>query len=600
MSITITERLQLLRNQLKKRKLQACIIPTSDPHQSEYTADFWKFREYISGFTGSTGTLIVGSDKAGLWTDSRYFLQAEEELRGSGIQLLKLGIQETPSLEKWIKDQGYKAVGIDGSVFSSKETLSLYSFFKQENIVLETEFEPYKFIWPDRPGFPKGNIYIFPEKFCGESANSKLRRLRTDIINAGAECMPLSALDEIAWLFNLRGEDIDYNPIGICYAFIDKEKAILFVDSKKLKPETVSYLQKNNVSLSSYGDLSSYLKKLSNENILLDSTQINYKLYQSIQSNCTIIEKDSPIKSMKAIKNAVEISGFRKAMIKDGIALTRFWMWLEKAINTQEKSELPNEWMIGDKIAEFRHEQENYICESFCPIVGYNEHSAIVHYEATQESTVTVSPESFLLIDTGGQYLDGTTDITRSWSFYPETPAKYKEDYTSILKGVIALSSVRFPAGTRGVQLDVLARQFLWQRDLNFGHGTGHGVGHFLNVHEGPQSIRMNENPTILEVGMITSIEPGVYRSGEYGIRIENLTLICEKESSEFGKFLTFETLTLLPFDLNSIEKGLLNSDEINWIDNYHQMVYDRLTPGLNETECRWLKEKTRKINYPN
>jgi len=597
MSKTIIKRLEIIRNQLQKRGFQACIIPTSDPHQSEYTADLWKFREYLSGFSGSAGTLVIGIHKAGLWTDSRYFLQAEEELEGNDIELFKLGISETPSPEKWISEQDYKTVGIDGALFSSKDVLNLTTFFKQKDIKLETDFEPYAAVWPDRPSIPEGKIYEFPEKFSGEAVHSKIERLRSEIRETGADCMPLSALDEIAWLLNLRGEDVDYNPVGICYAFIDKETVILFANSSKLESKTILYLHNNGVKIAEYDNLPSYLNNLSKVNILLDSSQINYRIYQSIQTNCNIVERNSPIKRMKSIKNPVELSGFRKAMIKDGIALTRFLMWMEKEINTPEKDKLPNEWTLGKKIAEFRREQENYVFESFCPIVGYNEHGAIVHYEATPESAFTVRPEGFLLIDTGGQYLDGTTDITRSWAFHHDTPAKYKEDYTALLKGVIALSSVRFPTGTRGAQLDVLARQFIWQRNLNFGHGTGHGVGHFLNVHEGPQSIRMNENPAILEVGMVTSNEPGVYRSGEYGIRLENLILVCEKKTSEFGKFLSFETLTLFPFDLNSIEKELLSPAEILWIDSYHQRIFDRLTPGLNEAECSWLKVKTRKIN---
>jgi len=596
MNTNILKRLNLLRNQLKEKGLHACIIPTSDPHQSEYTADFWKFREYISGFTGSAGTLVVGSDQAGLWTDSRYFIQAEEELEGTGISLFKLGMPETPSHEDWIINNHYTKIGIDGSVFSAKSVLSYIDLFNQKGVTIQTNFDPYKIAWKDRSAIPQGKIYVFPEKFSGESVNSKIKKLRSKIILAGAEGIPLSALDEIAWLFNLRGEDVDFNPVGICYAFIGIDKAILFADKNKLTLEAIAYLQKNDIEQYNYDSLPSFLKSMLNVPILLDSDQINYNLYQHIPTNCNIIEGHSPVNLMKAIKNDVELSGFRKAMIKDGTALTRFWMWMEEAISTSDIKNLPNESEMGEKLAEFRQEQENYVCESFFPIVGFNEHGAIVHYEASPESAYKVGNEGYLLIDSGGQYLDGTTDITRSWSFYKETPLDYKEDYTSLLKGVIALSSAVFPAGTRGTQLDILARQYIWQRNLNFGHGTGHGVGHFLNVHEGPQSIRMNENPAILEVGMVTSNEPGIYRSGKYGIRLENLILVRDQGFSNFGKFLTFETLTLLPFDLNSIEKSLLSSKEINWINQYHQIVYDQLTSELTEVECKWLKEKTRMI----
>lgn len=600
MNRTRTERLDLLRKKLKKAHLQVCIIPTSDSHQSEYTADFWKFREYLSGFTGSAGTLAVGLTKAGLWTDSRYFLQAEEELKGSGIQLFKLGMSETPSPEQWIINEGYRSIGIDGSVFSTQEVLLFSEFFKQKGAKLDTEFEPYDEVWPDRPNFPQGKIYLFPENFCGETINSKIGRIRTELTKADADGMPLAALDEIAWMLNLRGNDVDFNPVGTSYVFIDQKDVILFTDSSKLKTETSTYLQENNVKILAYDSLPAFLNSLCGVKILLDKSKINYKIYQSLRADCTLIEGNSPIAWMKAIKNPVEIAGFRKAMIKDGIALTRFWKWMEETIDKKHRPEKgTDEWMLGEKIAEFRREQANYVCESFCPIVGFNEHGAIVHYEATPENAYTISKDGFLLIDTGGQYLDGTTDITRSWSFHSETPAEYKKDYTCLLKGVIALSTVHFPAGTRGTQLDVLARQFIWKKGINFWHGTGHGVGHFLNVHEGPQSIRMNENPTTLEAGMILSNEPGLYRTGQYGIRIENLMLVCEKETTDFGKFFTFETLTLLPFDLKCIELNLLNPDEINWINDYHQIVFERLAPGLDKTEQDWLKVKTKKIKTP-
>lgn len=596
MNTKITKRLSLLRNLLNEKGLHACIIPTSDPHQSEYTADFWKFREFVSGFSGSAGLLVVSMDQAVLWTDSRYFIQAEEELKGTGIRLFKSGVPETPSPEEWIVEAHCTKIGIDGSVFSGQAVHNYTELFELNGISLDADFKPYETVWPDRPNFPHGKIYVFPEIFSGETVKSKIEKLRSKITLAGADGMPLTALDEIAWLFNLRGEDVDFNPVGICYAFIGKDSAVLFADKSKLTLDVIDYLQKNNIDLYKYESLPSYLRNLSDVKILLDCNQTNYELCQSIPSSCQIMEGQSPVTWMKAIKNDVELSGFRKAMIKDGIALTRFWMWMEKEINTTNVKNLPNESVLGKKIAEFRQEQKNYVCESFSPIVGFNDHGAIVHYESSPESAYNVSSEGFLLIDSGGQYLDGTTDITRSWSFFKETPTAYKEDYTSLLKGVIALSCAVFPAGTRGAQLDVLARQYIWQRNCNFGHGTGHGVGHFLNVHEGPQSIRMNENPAILEVGMVTSNEPGIYRSGQYGIRLENLILVCEQETSDFGRFLTFETLTLFPFDLNSIEKKHLSSQEINWINQYHQMVYDRLNPELNEIECNWLKEKTRTI----
>jgi len=584
---------------MEKRNLESCIIPTSDPHQSEYTAGRWKFREYLSGFTGSAGTLVVSLTEAGLWTDSRYFLEAEEELKGSSIRLFKLGLPETPDPENWISEKGYHSVGLDGSVFSTKDVLKLSQILTQKNIRLSTSFTPYNIVWPDQPELPKGEIYIFPERYCGESVKSKLERLRSEIERSGADCMPLAALDEIAWLFNLRGNDVDYNPVGLCYAFIDKYRSILFTESSKLNSKTIAYLNANDIEVKDYDCLPLLLKELCGSRVLLDESNINYRLYESIPKSCKIVEVDSPVTLMKAIKNVTEITGFREAMIKDGVALVRFWRWLEESINRNGKSmneDIQDEWTIGEKISEFRKEQAHYVCESFCPIVGYNEHGAIVHYEAKIDSAYSVNPEGFLLIDTGGQYLDGTTDITRSWSLYGESPINYKEDYTCILKGHIALSNAVFPTGTRGTQLDVLARQFLWKRNLNFLHGTGHGVGHFLNDHEGPQSIRMNENPTVLEPGMIISNEPGIYRTGQYGIRLENLMIVCEKGESKFGKFLTFETLTLLPYDLNSIDSSLLDQNEKNWINDYHQTVYNKLSPFLEKDERVWLKEKTKNI----
>jgi Xaa-Pro aminopeptidase len=590
-----THRLEILRQEMKKQELQACIIPTADPHQSEYTADCWKFRAFLSGFTGSSGTLVVGSDSAGLWTDSRYFLQAEEELKGTGIELFRSGLPETFSPEEWIAEQGYRSVGLDGAVFSAKEVLVFSAFLSKRNIGLNTTFKPYTNVWPKRPAPPESEIFLFPESYAGESTENKLKRLRSEMEKTGSDSIPLSALDEIAWLFNLRGMDVDYNPVGICFAFVSHQDCVLFVDQSKLKQETVAYLKSNAINIAPYNDFPEHLSKLNRARILLDKAKINYQLFQSIPANCTVIEASSPLTYLKAIKNTTEIGGFRQAMIKDGIALVRFWKWLEESITI--KGTPQNEWTIGEKIAEFRRQQPNYVCESFCPIVGYNDHGAIVHYEATPETAYPVLKDGFLLVDTGGQYLNGTTDITRSYSFYDQTPANYKYDYTCLLKGVIALSSAVFPTGTRGTQLDVLARQFLWKRNLNFLHGTGHGVGHFLNVHEGPQSIRMNENPTCLEPGMVLSNEPGLYRTGEYGIRLENLLLVREQKSSEFGKYLCFETLTLFPFDKNSIDKGVLTTEEINWLNDYHLHVYDNLAPGLNENERIWLKVKTTNIN---
>ena len=598
MKTVIKERIQRLRTIMKQLDIQASIIPSSDPHQSEYLAECWKYREYMSGFTGSAGTLVVGLDKAGLWTDSRYFLQADSELQGSDIQLFKSAIPGTPALEQWIADQGYTSVGIDGSMFSTKEALRLSEYFAKGNIRLEANFKPYSDVWPDRPKLPQGKLFVFPESFSGESVESKIHRVREQVRLAGADGLPVAALDEIAWLFNFRGSDVDFNPVAISYAYIGQDKSIFFVEPEKLTPEVISYLKNNHVEISGYDDFTTFISCLTNTCIFFDKAANNYDLFRNIPDSCTIKEGMSPVNILKARKNPTEIVGFREAMIKDGVALVKFMIWLESETSGKnpEGHLFPDEWTIGEKVATFRKEQENYLTESFGPIAGFRDHGAIVHYEAEPAGSSTVSGEGVLLMDLGAHYLNGSTDITRTVYLNGEPPLNYKEDYSCLLKGVIALSNASFPEGTRGTQLDVLARQFLWQRSLNFLHGTGHGVGHCLYVHEGPQSIRMNENPVTLEPGMVTSNEPGLYRAGEYGVRIENLILVYEKETTPLGKFYAFETLTLFPFDLSSIDLNFMTQDEINWINNYHQNVFNKLSPRLDESEKAWLGNKTRRI----
>ena len=591
---TVSERLELLRNIMRIEGISACIIPTSDPHQSEYTADYAKYRAWISGFTGSAGTLVVGQDKAGLWTDSRYFIQAEIELQGSGIDLFKLNTPGTLLLEEWILQQDYGQIGIDGAVFSAKEVLSFQDFWSNTGISLKTDFKPYEQLWINRPPRPKNPFFIFPESQTGESVKSKLAKIRKEMAKEKTDILPIAMLDEIAWCFNLRGSDIAYNPVGICYACISLEEAWLFADSIKITTEVRNWLDVNQIQLLKYDDFPHWLSQLGEKRILLDGAKINYELFGQIPMHCKIMEGTSPAYLLKGNKNSVELMGFRKAMIKDGIALVRFNSWLEETLEALP-AEL-DEFNVGKKIAIFRAQQAHYVCESFSPIVAMNEHGAIVHYEASEKNASKISKNGMLLIDTGGQYLDGTTDITRSFFLGPNAPEAYMHDYTSILKGVIALSTILFPAGTRGVQLDVLARQFLWQQSINFFHGTGHGVGHFLNVHEGPHSIRMNENPTTLEPGMVVSNEPGIYRKDKWGIRLENMLAVCEHSTSEFGTFYAFETLTLFPFERNCILVKELTTQEIDWINNYHQKIFQLLEPELNEKEKLWLKQKTAAI----
>ena len=595
MSTSIQDRVSSLRKEMGDKGLSACIIPTSDPHQSEYTAECWKFREYISGFTGSAGTLVVGMDDAGLWVDSRYFLQAEAELKDSGITMYKSSLAETITPEAWIASKHARTVGLDGAMFSMKEVQHLTESLNRDNIHLDASFEPYEATWQDRPAFPKGEIYLFPEEFAGETVESKLERVREELRKKGADAMPLAALDEIAWLFNLRGSDIEYNPVGVGFAFIDQTRAWLYTQPEKLADTTKNKLKAAGIEIAGYDELPAHLQKLKGQRLLIDKSKINQKICSSIPAGNIILEAASPIARMKALKNETEIAGFRNAMIKDGIALTRFWKELEEQL--AKGDETITEWTISERIAELRRQQGNYASDSFGPIVSYKGHGAIVHYEVSPESAYPVQKNGILLADTGGQYFDGTTDITRTFSLYDNTPELYKIDYTSLLKGVIALSTAVFPVGTRGTQLDVLARQYIWKRNINYLHGTGHGVGHFLNVHEGPHSIRMNENPVILEAGMTLTNEPAIYRTDEYGVRVENVMLVRNENTSEFGSYLCFEVLTLFPLDHKSIDQNMLSKEEKGWINAYHDRVLEVLSPKLTSEEVAWLKEKTKRID---
>jgi Xaa-Pro aminopeptidase len=596
MNTSIPERVSALRKEMGNKGLSACIIPTSDPHQSEYTAECWKFREYISGFTGSAGTLVVGMDDAGLWVDSRYFLQAEAELKGSGITMFKSSLSETITPEAWIASKEYRAVGLDGAMFSMKEVQYFTEFLNRNNIHVDATFEPYEAAWPDRPEFPKGEIYLFPEEFAGETVESKLERVRVELRKNGADSMPLAALDEIAWFFNLRGSDIEYNPVGVCFAFVGQTSAYLFTDPIKLSDKTTDRLKAAGIDTAGYEELPAFLQKLKGQRLLIDKSRINQKICSNIPAGNSIIEAASPVARMKALKNETEIAGFRIAMIKDGIALTKFWKELEEKLSQGDES--ITEWTISQRMAELRSQQGHYASDSFGPIVSFKGHGAIVHYEVSPESAYPVHKNGILLTDTGGQYFEGTTDITRTFSLYEGvTPTQYKTDYTSLLKGVIALSTAVFPVGTRGAQLDVLARQFIWKRNINYLHGTGHGVGHFLNVHEGPHSVRMNENPVILEAGMTLTNEPAIYRTGEYGVRVENVMLVRNENTSEFGSYLCFEVLTQFPLDHKSIDTGMLSTEEKAWVNAYHKQVYQTLSPELTAEEAAWLKTKTRKID---
>ncbi len=589
----IHERIATLRVAMKKAGVSACIIPGTDPHASEYIAECWKERVWISGFTGSAGTAVVGLNRAGLWTDSRYFLQGGEQLAGSGIDLMKQGLPETPDMITWLSTElkPGERVGVNAQMFSVNGYASMKADLKNAGIEL-ISIDLLAEVWTDRPAMPLNPFFVFETKYAGRKASEKLTLLRAEMKKARANVFVMSALDDIAWLFNIRGNDVDYNPVVIAYATVDENNATLFVAPEKLTAQTKSYLENEGVTVSDYLNIYDSLNGISpSKAVLIDGAKFNQSLFEAIPAGCVIRNSMSPVFKLKSIKNETEIAGYRRAMVKDGVALTRFFKWLEENVSAGELTE----YSINKKLYEFRSQQENFIGESFGTIAGYGAHGAIVHYSATEESASALKPEGVFLLDSGGQYLDGTTDITRTISLGKPTEDQ-KRDFTLVLKGHIALSTAVFPTGTRGSQLDILARKAMWDLGINYGHGTGHGVGHFLNVHEGPQSIRMDENPVTLQLGMFMSNEPGLYRTNQYGIRTENLILVVPAMKTEFGEYLKFETLTLFPIDRNLIDIIMITEEEEAWIDQYHKKVYDNLSPLLNEEEKLWLQEKCKPI----
>ncbi len=591
--MNIVDKIQKLRALMKVQGVNACIIPSTDPHLSEYPASHWESRKWISGFTGSAGTVVITAEKAGLWTDSRYFLQAEEQLTGSGIQLFKDGLPGVPNVKSWLAQvlPSNSTIGIENTVFSASDADELKNYFSDKNIRIDTGFAPLNDLWDDRPVIPENKIFNIPENLSGASANTKIKQTLEALQKEGANTTILGTLDAIAWIFNIRGNDVEFNPVAVSYALVSDKETVLFIHPQKLNPDVSDYLKKEGVVLAEYNKITDYIKQLPEDRtLLINPAKINSELYEAIPSSCKIIQTSvHPVDQLKGIKNETEIAGFRKAMKKDGVALVKFQMWLEKALKNGEKM---TELDISKKLLEYRSQQALFFGESFNTIAGYAEHGAIVHYSATKESNATIQPKGLLLVDSGAQYFDGTTDITRTFAL-GEVSEAMKKDYTAVLKGNINLAQAQFPKGTKGVQLDILARKALWENGANYMHGTGHGVGHFLNVHEGPQSIRMDYNPMPLCPGMITSNEPGIYRTNEYGIRIENLILTVKAEETVFGEFYQFETLTLCPIDKKAINKSLLLPSEIKWLNDYHQKVYTILSPELTTEEQIWLKEKT-------
>ena len=584
--------LEALRDLMRSKHIDAVIIPGTDPHQSEYPSEHWKFRDYVSGFTGSNGTAVVTLDDAGLWTDSRYFLQAAEQLEGSGFTLRKENIPGEPTVLEWLGEvlDEDAVVGVDGRLFSLIEANRIEMFCAQNGFMFAPDFRAAEAIWTDRPARPMNPAFVHDEALAGEDVDSKVSRVVDALDAADADGLLITALDEIAWLLNLRGSDVDYTPVVIAFAYVSADERVLFIDSEKVTSEVKDHLKKYGVKIKDYDDIEKFLGKISSTaTVMVDPNRVSDALGQAMICNKTFMA--SPVIALKGVKNECQIAGFRQAMLYDGAAMVRMMMWLE-----QNVANGITEMDVDRRLQQERAAYASNRGDSFHMIAGYKDHGAIVHYEATDESAYTLAPDGLLLIDTGGQYLEGTTDITRTISLGNPTAAE-KHDYTLILKGHLALARAVFPKGTMGVQLDVLARGPLWNEGMTYLHGTGHGVGHFLGCHEGPQSIRMEANPTPLELGMVTSNEPGIYKTGEYGIRTENMLLCvpaCSNE--EWGEFYKFESLTLFPYDTTLMDMDMLNREEVKQINDYHAMVCERLRPLLSADEAQWLEQKCKSI----
>ena len=591
----INQRLESLREVMHREHLSAFIFPSTDAHQSEYVADHWQGRTWISGFNGSAGTAVVTMKSAALWTDSRYFLAAEEQLKGTEFQLMKLKIEGTPTISEWLAQelQGENAeVGLDGMVNSYHETMGLIADLRKSGgITVRTNLDPLGLIWTERPAIPANPVEIQPMEFAGESVASKISRIRTALRQRHADGMLISALDDIAWTLNLRGTDVHCVPVFVSYLLISSQQVSLYVDSAKINDEVKAYLTENGISLYPYNKVAEGLERYSEYNILLDGDETSYFLWKTVKCQ-EIIAGNSPVPAMKAQKNDREIAGFRQAMLRDGVAMVKFLRWLKPAVEAGGQTEIS----IDRKLTSLRAEQHLFRDISFDTIAGYQAHGAIVHYEATPETDVALKPEGLILIDSGAQYQDGTTDITRTIALGPVTE-EMKHVYTLVLKGHIQLELAKFPDGASGTQLDALARECMWREGYNYLHGTGHGVGACLSVHEGPHQIRMEWKPTPLRAGMTVTDEPGLYLSGKFGVRIENTLLIKDYQATEFGKFLQMESLTLCPIDLTPVDFSMLQPEEIEWLDTYHRDVFEKLSPYLEGEDLEWLREATRPVD---
>lgn len=592
MTHTINERVGRLRSWMKENGFTAFVFPSSDPHNSEYVADHWKSREWISGFSGSAGTAVVTLEHAALWTDSRYFIAAEKELNGTGFQLMKLRVEGTPSVSEWLASElsTYEkaVVGLDGNVNSFAEVAAMeQELATKGNITVRTDADPMAELWTDRPVIPDNMVSLHPLEYSGESTSSKVSRVRKQLLDCGADGLLVTALDEIAWVLNLRGSDVHCNPVFVSYLLISPENITLYINNVKLPDDVKAYLMSEHIDVQAYESVVEGLRLYAGKSLLVDMSSTNYSLATAVpfEKVCSGV---SPIASMKAVKNKVEQDGFRAAMLRDGVAVVKFLAWLKSAVEAGGQTEIS----LDERLTALRAEQPKFKGISFDTIVGYEAHGAIVHYEATPETDIPVQPHGLVLIDSGAQYLDGTTDITRTIAL-GELSEEQRRVYTLVLKGHIQLDRCRFPAGACGSQIDALARAPMWREGYNYMHGTGHGVGSYLNVHEGPHQIRMEWRPAPLQAGMTVTNEPGIYLEGKFGVRIENTLLIVPAESTAFGDFLKFETLTLAPIDMAPIVLEMLSTEEREWLNTYHRRVYESLSPHLTEGEKEWLRVAT-------
>lgn len=591
----ITQRVCALRNYMKAHGLDAFIFPSTDPHSGEYVPDYWKTREWISGFNGSAGTAVVTLDDAALWTDSRYFLAAAEQLEGTPFRLMKDRLPETPDITEWLgcvlPKKKSRTVGMDGWVNDIESVRGMKAGLAASGIMLETGLAPADELWTDRPALPEASVEIQPMQYAGRSVTEKLADIRTALQHNGADGLIVSQLDEIAWTLNLRGTDVHCNPVFVSYLFITTQDCTLYINKVKLTPEVEAYLNDNHITVRPYKDITKGLQEFGGDSVMLHPATTNHRLLQSLPEGCAVMEAPSPIAMMKAVKNEAEVEGYRRAMERDGVAMVKFLKWLKPAVEAGGETEIS----IDRKLTALRAERPLYRDISFDTIAGYAAHGAIVHYEAMPETDIPLKPEGLLLLDSGAQYQDGTTDITRTIALGPVTEEE-RHDYTLVLKGHIRLARVKFPEGSSGTQLDICARYAMWQEGINYLHGTGHGVGSYLNVHEGPHQLRMNYMPAPLRPYMTLTNEPGIYKAGKHGVRIENTQLIVPYMQGEFGAFLQFEPLTLCPIDTVPIDRTMLDHEETEWLNAYHRMVYDRLSPLLDEEHRLWLAEATKPL----